>query len=287
MGKFLNALKIAILSGLAGLVLLLIAAGLHIGGWRALSVQTGSMRPAINPGDMVLVKRVPISALKNGDVITYINPKNKKQTITHRIVSVKKQSPQLIVKGDANDSPDPVVFIHQIIGKQKYRVPFAGYLMNFLRTWQGLTIFLYLPALFIIVSEIKRLTVYYKSQQRYVIAGRSFNYGNSVSPAKILPLILIMPLFLIVKTYALLQSTATLTGNIISSAAITNPNPCNTSGNSTTITVTGSGSGNVNVSNSNNQNAQTGNASSSNGGSATSGNATNCNSTNINISVTH
>ena len=48
--------------------------GISMTGWKALSVPTGSMRPAIPPGSLVLVHRVSISSLKVGDVITYINP---------------------------------------------------------------------------------------------------------------------------------------------------------------------------------------------------------------------
>src|ERR1700733_6907932 len=79
-------------------------------GWKALSVPTGSMRPHIPPGSLVLTHNVPLSSIKVGDVITYINPENMKSTVTHRVIKEYKldgKVPAFITKGDANPSRDP------------------------------------------------------------------------------------------------------------------------------------------------------------------------------------
>src|ERR1039458_10076152 len=83
--------------------------GTSMSGWKALAVPTASMRPAIPPGSLVLVQRVPISTLKVGDVITYINPLNPKTTLSHRIVKeylLDGKVLAFVTKGDANKTDD-------------------------------------------------------------------------------------------------------------------------------------------------------------------------------------
>src|SRR4051794_22572106 len=87
---------------------------LHALGWKVLSVQTGSMRPAVPRGSLVLVHHVPYSQLKVGDVITYANASQPGATITHRITKTYKldgKIPAYITKGDANPSQDPVTVV--------------------------------------------------------------------------------------------------------------------------------------------------------------------------------
>jgi signal peptidase len=160
--------RLAKIVGLAALAIALLPLILaRLGGWKALSVQTGSMRPAINPGDVVFVKSVPKSHLAVGDVVTYINPANKQQTITHRITAI--QGEKFTLKGDANKTADPVVFSHYILGKQAYRLPLAGHYMDFVYSWPGLILLIYLPALGVILGEVRRLTTYYKTREPYVL----------------------------------------------------------------------------------------------------------------------
>jgi signal peptidase I len=74
--------------GLIGL--LLIVAGLqavlyYAQGGRMLSIQTKSMVPYLQKGELVEVVRVPAKTLKVGDVITYVSPVDNRITLTHRI----------------------------------------------------------------------------------------------------------------------------------------------------------------------------------------------------------
>ncbi len=98
-------------------------------GWKALTVQTGSMVPKIPVGTIVLVHKVPAQSLKVGDVITY-QSLTKPISITHRIAHIKT-SPlgrrQYITKGDANLAPDTLpVAERQIIGAVHYAIPGLG-----------------------------------------------------------------------------------------------------------------------------------------------------------------
>jgi len=301
MGKLTTVLKLSGIALFLGMCALPFILSLPTSGWKALSVQTGSMRPAINPGDMVLVNRVPISSLKVGDVITYVNPHNQKQTITHRIIAIN--GPQITVKGDANRAPDPVVFANSVVGRVKTAVPYLGHGVNFVRTPLGLLALIYIPALAIVISEIRRLSDHYRRMQPYISARVLTRMKGSAGKAKLAlagkltVFLLVISAAVAIPTYAALTTTATLTGNTISSGAITPPPPPNqcTGGDNTTntnVNVSGTGNGNttVDVNNNNDQTASSGNASNNgntNGGTATSGNASNCNSTNINVNITN
>lgn len=96
-------------------------------------IATGSMKPVINPGDMVLVKRVELNDLKIGDIIEY---KKDDIRIFHRIIDTKMDANQLIyvTKGDNNSIPDSEpVKVEDIKGKVVYVIPKAGWLTLTLR----------------------------------------------------------------------------------------------------------------------------------------------------------
>lgn len=147
------------------------------GEWRVLSVQTGSMKPVLKPGDAVLVKKMPAREYNPGDVITFINPANRTQTITHRIVErtdgIKRSI--FMTKGDANRAADSPISENLIVGKQVARLPYMGYAMDFIRTIPGLLVIIWLPALWLIIAETKRLSDYYRSLKPYKLYGRGFN----------------------------------------------------------------------------------------------------------------
>lgn len=67
-------------------------------------VLSGSMRPGIQPGDLAIVRPVPVSSLHKGEVIAYLPP-NQTTPVMHRIVSIDSQG--IVTKGDANPVADP------------------------------------------------------------------------------------------------------------------------------------------------------------------------------------
>lgn len=296
--KFTAAILLLAIIGMSGLAIVT-----RIQGGKLLSVQTESMVPALNKGDLVSVKRVPAENLKVGDIITFINPRNSKQTITHRIVELPSayNAKKLITKGDANPDTDFPVDTTAVLGGVKYSLPKVGYASDFIRQPLGLAILIYVPAIAIIIAELRRLSAYYKAQV-YTVPGRTrSNYteeselpSSVMTAAKFMPLLLIACLFIAVPVHALLKTQASLIGNRITAVRPTPPpttgcqNSSNGTSTNTTVNVSGGGSNNVNVSNSTDQSAQTGSATNSgntNGGSATSGNASNCNSTTTTIVI--
>ncbi len=137
-----------------------------IGMWRLnnvqfMSVQSGSMAPAIRRGDAVVVQPVDPKVLVSGDVISYRSPANQSVIITHRIIKVESNWHLLVTQGDNTSQPDKPVSIDSVIGRVNARIAYAGYALDFLRTPVGLAVAVYLPAAIILGSELKRLVTYY------------------------------------------------------------------------------------------------------------------------------
>lgn len=73
--------------------------------------KTGSMSPTIPAGSLALVHQVPAAQARVGDVVTVDRP--GQLPITHRVVSVdpgREGSARLVLKGDANPTPDPAPY---------------------------------------------------------------------------------------------------------------------------------------------------------------------------------
>ncbi|MDT0184854.1 signal peptidase I [Microbacterium sp. ARD31] len=77
----------------------------------------GSMSGTFERGALVFERQVPVSDLREGDIITYLPPSDSGITelVTHRIVSITAStdphaSPTFQTRGDANDSVDPWTF---------------------------------------------------------------------------------------------------------------------------------------------------------------------------------
>lgn len=143
-------------------------------GWQALSVPTGSMRPTFSPGALVITHRVPIQSLKVGDIITHTNPLTMRNTLTHRIIKIYKVDgtiPTFVTKGDANPSPDPPVVAGLVQGRMVAYIPLAGSVLMWAKTWAGIAVLIYLPAVGIMAEETRRMAVYLRRQQPYRLYG--------------------------------------------------------------------------------------------------------------------
>lgn len=98
-------------------------------------ILTGSMRPAMPPGTLVVIKPVPVDEIGIGTVVTYQLESGEPTVVTHRVVSVGingKGERVLRTQGDANNVVDekPVLPV-QIRGERWYDVPYLGYVTNF------------------------------------------------------------------------------------------------------------------------------------------------------------
>jgi signal peptidase I len=94
------------------------------------AVASGSMSPALNVGDLVIVEGVPANEIKVGDIIVFDSPPLTYSTI-HRVVQIQNHSQNkifFVTKGDANADVDAPVSEDLVHGRVVYRVPILGYL---------------------------------------------------------------------------------------------------------------------------------------------------------------
>lgn len=93
------------------------------------SILSGSMQPALRPGDLVVVRPGDPDRIGIGSVITYQLEPGRPTTATHRVVAIGWRNGERLVRtrGDANAAVDadwvrPV----QLRGELWYRVPWIG-----------------------------------------------------------------------------------------------------------------------------------------------------------------
>jgi len=97
-----------------------------------LTVLTGSMRPALPPGSLVIVRPVDAANLAIGDIATYQIRSGEPDVVTHRIIGIHAGSgggQTFDFKGDNNPVADAArVQAEQIQGRVWYSVPLVGHL---------------------------------------------------------------------------------------------------------------------------------------------------------------
>ena len=94
--------------------------------FRSYIIVTPSMKPTINPGDMILVKKTDIDKLEKGDIITF----NKDNIVaTHRIEEIDGDS--ITTKGDNNNLEDTPINKSDVIGRFVFSIPKIGYIISF------------------------------------------------------------------------------------------------------------------------------------------------------------
>jgi signal peptidase I len=132
--KYSGAKRAVTISGYVFAVLLMSFSVLSFSGVaKARIVLTGSMKPAINPGDIIITTPISHKSPKVGDVIAYQARRFSGQAIgvfSHRIIGGDLQS-GFVVKGDANKTPDnqkPVA--KDILGVVLFTIPFLGNILT-------------------------------------------------------------------------------------------------------------------------------------------------------------
>ena len=94
-------------------------------GFRAYIITTESMKPSINPGDIIVIKEAKDEDLNVNDIVTV---ETKTGINTHRIVRIEPNlNKQYVIKGDNNNVEDEgTIEINQILGKMIFRIPALG-----------------------------------------------------------------------------------------------------------------------------------------------------------------
>jgi signal peptidase I len=120
------AVAVAGRAALATLTLLLLVSVLPaVVGWQSTVVLSGSMRPALAPGDVAVVRPVPTADLQPGQVLLVDDPDLPGRLRLHRLVEVEAGG--LRLRGDANPTADSsLVDPSAVHGVGAVRLPMIG-----------------------------------------------------------------------------------------------------------------------------------------------------------------
>jgi signal peptidase I len=135
--------------GAAVLFLLFLTVGPLLLPYKALTVYSGSMEPAIHTGSVAI--DVPIAAkdVKVGDIITFVRPDNQNELVTHRVIIIETgpSGRQWVTRGDANSQADPWRVAAAGSGyKYVFAIPYFGFVLVWLQSPLGRLLFLVIPA---------------------------------------------------------------------------------------------------------------------------------------------
>jgi signal peptidase len=106
---------------------------------QAMTVLSGSMRPTLGVGDLVLSQVIRADDLRAGDVVTYQDSQGDR-FITHRVQSIswRGELADVVTRGDANDVAEYwTVPASGRVGRVVLHVPRLGYLLGSLATTAG------------------------------------------------------------------------------------------------------------------------------------------------------
>lgn len=138
-------------------------------GIRPFSIQTDSMYPVLNPGDLIISTGFEPEELREGDIITYWTVINGERVLnTHTIVDIYDGGNHLIfaTKGENNAVADALtVHESEVVGLYKFRIPGVGKIFDFLQTSMGFGLIVVLPVfLFFIYHLVQFFKVLFEYQ---------------------------------------------------------------------------------------------------------------------------
>ena len=141
-----------------------------IGGYCPLIVLTGSMEPKIKIGDLIIVKQISGSDVKEKDVIAFFDPDgNGTSILTHRVNEVYEENGTLYFRtqGDANNGEDrSPVSEDKLVGIYQFRIAGAGNVAMFMQTTAGLIVCVVVPLVLLVAWDLIRRKRYEKKNQQ-------------------------------------------------------------------------------------------------------------------------
>ncbi len=144
-------------------------------GFKMYIVNSDSMsKTDFDAGDLILVKEVDPSTLKEGDIITFMSQDTDHfgETVTHKIRKLTTDAegnPGFITYGTTTDTDDETVVTYPyVLGQYKSHIPKLGTFFNFLKTTPGYFVCIFIPFMLIIIYEgVKFFNLFrrYKKEQ--------------------------------------------------------------------------------------------------------------------------
>ncbi|WP_259678207.1 signal peptidase I [Arthrobacter oryzae] len=153
---------IALLLISAAAIFLFLAVGPRFLNYQTSTMLTGSMSPGINPGDVVVSSKIPVSDLAVGDIITYSIPIDDHRIETHRVTGISTDKAGLTsvtTKGDANPGADPwaAVLSENHVYRNVAVVPYLGDGIRVLRQPPVQTVLLYGAPAVVVLLVLKSI----------------------------------------------------------------------------------------------------------------------------------
>lgn len=139
------------------LALLLLAT---VAGYRPLIDHSGSMRPAIAAGDIVLTQSVSATGVHRGDIVTFSDRALGGRLVTHRVVGIRRSGQRLefLTRGDANPAPESwSVGSRSSLGRVVLSVPGLGRTVAWMADPLVRTIFLSAAAAVLGTALLRRI----------------------------------------------------------------------------------------------------------------------------------
>ena len=131
---------------------------LSIFNYRMFTVISGSMEPKYKIGDVLIAKEIDPKTIKIGDIISYLGNTGsfKDKVVTHQVTKIEKVGDKYYfrTKGLANLVEDPPISETQLYGKVIYKCTIISLVYKIVSTNVGFYLFIIVPILGIITSEI-------------------------------------------------------------------------------------------------------------------------------------
>jgi len=131
---------------------------LSIFNYRMFTVISGSMEPKYKIGDVLIAKETDPKTIKVGDIVSYLGNSGsfKDKVVTHQVTKIEQVGDKLYfrTKGLANLVEDPPVSENQLYGKVIYKCAIISLVYKIVSTNIGFYLFIIIPVLVIISSEI-------------------------------------------------------------------------------------------------------------------------------------
>jgi signal peptidase I len=152
-------ITIWLMAGLAGG--LVFAAGIPVlAGLRSFTVMSGSMRPTLGVGDVVVTKPVAAQDVRPGDVITFKDPEHHNRMLTHRVTLVHLSGDRVLLatKGDANNRAERwMTPAGGRVGRVVYHLPLIGYGLVWTHGRYARLLLVVVPAVLLGFIELARI----------------------------------------------------------------------------------------------------------------------------------
>ena len=150
----------------------------NVFGYTVNSVQTDSMKGAINEGDLVVSKLIKDEeksgyVLEKGQIVSFFNEidEDTQILVTHRIVEIQEagNAKTYITRGDnapEGSESDAPKTINEIESVYLFKIPFMGHFIDFIKLPIGFIICLVLPLIgFIAWQTYKLISLYLKAKK--------------------------------------------------------------------------------------------------------------------------